>query len=674
MPEAPQFTQFQSPYYEDLQKNMYEKIRKYLNLPYSPSNAGGAGGQSWGGQSWGGTPEEVYSGIQPQGAGGQSWGETPEEAIEKYKASGGFTMPGFSTDPDVIARENAAHPGMVRIPNTSTWVHYGTQPPGAGGQLVGSEGQMPGTSGQFGDTMGPQSTGGEGYDYDSWVKRFTPETSQFFPQAQAGFQNLLNTQSYNTPSYMESIEKPYLDTLLKEYKTSRGEGFKPVQEGLIAENLYGSGPGFQRMQEYGEKTAEGVGDITKQWAYEGIERRTNQDRYYDALKRGDIETAYNIALMEEERNLQPKLQATQAEAGSMEMGMNFMRDISDREAKLYNASMVPYQADLQKYLQDKSEKMDLIGTGAGIIGDVGGSLLKDWLSKKLIGGGAATAIEAGIGVGAGMGAGMGAGIGGGAGMGAGASAAKLGIQAATDAVGAETAAALPATFLSEIGRMVSTMAPPLAALYVAYRIVDYFKKKREEDKAPTRQNVVSDMTFPGVVENGEVQPYVNEFIEKTHNVDLNETSSDTILPDNVVYDAGSMATMTRVFSWLIQGNPSADPDTAPGMGFIERLNNERRAYPNISAEEFAKSQGEELGRGYLARTPTGISVETLKYIFKDPQKFYESYIEERPENASMPKTAFINLLEGIKSGLNDSGISPYHKSFSDIPTNRSVWV
>ncbi len=59
----------------------------------------------------------------------------------------------------------------------------------------------------------------------------------------------------------------YLDTLLRKYSEARGEAWKPVQENLIAENLFSTGPGDGKMAEFGEETAQGVGDITKTWAY-----------------------------------------------------------------------------------------------------------------------------------------------------------------------------------------------------------------------------------------------------------------------------------------------------------------------------------------------------------------------------------------------------------------------
>jgi len=246
-----------------------------------------------------------------------------------------------------------------------------------------------------------------GMSYEDWKSRFTPETSEFYTAGQDKLRDILNTD-YSTPDYLESVEKPYLDTLLKEYKTSRGEGFKPVQESLIAENLYGSGPGLQRMQEYGKGTAEGVGDISKQWAYEGIERRMNQDRYYDALKRGDMQTAYEIALMEEERSLQPAREATEAERGSIETGRGVMGDIGRREQQEYGNAQIPYQAEMDEYLrqredlireeqwdredaqseqyresqkkaQESQEKQSLIGTGAGIVGEIG----SNWMMNKL---------------------------------------------------------------------------------------------------------------------------------------------------------------------------------------------------------------------------------------------------------------------------------------------------
>ncbi|RKY32394.1 MAG: hypothetical protein DRP74_02665 [Candidatus Omnitrophota bacterium] len=145
--------------------------------------------------------------------------------------------------------------------------------------------------------------------YEGYLNRLTPGSSSLMDTALSRYQGLFD-QDYSLADYSQ-VEKDYLDTVLKEYKKAREEGFEPVKEGLIAENLFGSGPGFQKMVEYGEDTAEGVADISKKWAYEGLRRQMQQQQYMDALKRGDYSTMYNLALSEETRKMTPVLQATQ---------------------------------------------------------------------------------------------------------------------------------------------------------------------------------------------------------------------------------------------------------------------------------------------------------------------------------------------------------------------------
>lgn len=153
---------------------------------------------------------------------------------------------------------------------------------------------------------------GEGYQpmgYEDYLKRVTPTETDLMKGVLGKYQGLLG-ETYGMEDYTKT-EQDYLDTVLRKYGEARGEAYKPIQESLIAENLFGSGPGYGIMKEFGEETAQGVGDISKQWAYEGIQRKQQQEQYYDALKRGDYQTMYNLSLLEQQREIQPRLQATE---------------------------------------------------------------------------------------------------------------------------------------------------------------------------------------------------------------------------------------------------------------------------------------------------------------------------------------------------------------------------
>ena len=147
--------------------------------------------------------------------------------------------------------------------------------------------------------------------YEDYLKRFTPTAgTELAGIGTQGFKDLI-AKGYGITDYKKT-EQDYLDTLLRKYGESRTESWKPIKERLIGENLYESGPGFGQEREFGEETATGVSDITKQWAYEGIQREMQQKQYMDALQREDYTTAYNMALSEEQRQMQPVMAATAA--------------------------------------------------------------------------------------------------------------------------------------------------------------------------------------------------------------------------------------------------------------------------------------------------------------------------------------------------------------------------
>jgi hypothetical protein len=144
--------------------------------------------------------------------------------------------------------------------------------------------------------------------YEDFMKRLNPENSDLMSGVLGKYQGLLN-EDYSTEDNSKT-ENDYLDTLTRKFEESRKKAFEPVQENLIAENLMGSGPGYGIMTDFGKETAQGVGDITKQWAYEGIARKQQQQQYQDALKRGDYSTMYNVALSEANRASTTALNAT----------------------------------------------------------------------------------------------------------------------------------------------------------------------------------------------------------------------------------------------------------------------------------------------------------------------------------------------------------------------------
>ena len=179
-----------------------------------------------------------------------------------------------------------------------------------------------------------------GTSYQTLVNRFSPskETSGLFSNIENQYSNLFNNQNYNfSPSAetqglitdslskykdlfnkqdygiadFSNIQKNYLDTVLVQYNLSREKAYKPIQEGLIANNLYGSGPGFGIMSDYAKGTSQGVADIANTWAQENIQTQLQQQQYKDALLRGDYSTMYNLALSEQNRQFTTQQYADQ---------------------------------------------------------------------------------------------------------------------------------------------------------------------------------------------------------------------------------------------------------------------------------------------------------------------------------------------------------------------------
>lgn len=194
--------------------------------------------------------------------------------------------------------------------------------------------------------------------YSDWLKRFTVPESPFRGMAREKYQNLFEEEDYGMADY-EKTEKDYLDVLLGEYREEREEGFKPIRESLIGQNLWGSGPGYEQWEEYAGETAKGVGDITKKWAYEGMERQFRQRQYTDALKRGDYMTMYNLALQEEAKALDPRVRATQMEMAGIEPAMGLFGQLTQRD-------IAEYQARLQAKSMEQKKNLAGLGTALGI--------------------------------------------------------------------------------------------------------------------------------------------------------------------------------------------------------------------------------------------------------------------------------------------------------------------
>ena len=231
--------------------------------------------------------------------------------------------------------------------------------------------------------------------YEDFLKQISPDQA-LTSGALGKYQRLLDTQDYSMTDYKKT-EQDYLDTVLRQYNKARGEAWKPVQENLIAENLFSSGPGIGKQAEFGKETAQGVGDITKAWAYEGIQREQTQKQYMDALKRGDYTTMYNLALQDEQKKYTMQANATQLaeiekeyynalQRGDIETAFNMgqilrQNEIATRTAatgaefnainpasnlygQLTQKDLALYQAALQAYNSQMAKRGSLSGLGS----------------------------------------------------------------------------------------------------------------------------------------------------------------------------------------------------------------------------------------------------------------------------------------------------------------------
>ena len=209
--------------------------------------------------------------------------------------------------------------------------------------------------------------------YEDWLERFSPsETTTGYATDIAGkYKSLIDTEDYDIADYSQ-IEEDYLDTVLRKYKEARGESGEALKESLIGQNLYESGPGYEFMKDFGEETATGVADITKQWAYEGIQRQMQQRQYMDALKRGDYTTMYNLTLSEIQREMTPVTRATEAELAGLEGGMGLFGTMTEADLAKYQQELSAWEAMAR--LEAAEEESNLGGVG-GLLGAGAGYLL-----------------------------------------------------------------------------------------------------------------------------------------------------------------------------------------------------------------------------------------------------------------------------------------------------------
>lgn len=224
--------------------------------------------------------------------------------------------------------------------------------------------------------IGGQVSGLLDTPYEDYVSRFTPsqETSDILGETLTGYRDLMGSEDYGLGDY-EEVEKKYLDTILGAYREDRAKGKEELQEQLIAENLFGSGPGFGLQEEFVEGTAKGSADIANIVAKEAIDRRFKEQSYKDALQRGDYTTMYNLALSKGAYDVAPAEKATQAQLSAISPALGLFGEMQSGDLAKYQADLSSYQALMNK------EKSSFGGLGAGL-GSLGGLLYAASLASE----------------------------------------------------------------------------------------------------------------------------------------------------------------------------------------------------------------------------------------------------------------------------------------------------
>lgn len=204
--------------------------------------------------------------------------------------------------------------------------------------------------------------------YQDLVNRFSPntQTQGMFDDINAKYKGLFDNQDYSTTDF-KATENAYLDQVLSRYNESRDKSLKGVNESLIANNLNGSGPGYGVLNDYSKETASGVKDITTQWAYDAIQRDQQQQQYQDALKRGDYASMYQLALSEQNRQLQPQKDATTTEMGYLGQGTGLFGSLQSADLAQYNAAMQAYNANASKPKSNLGGVGSAVGLGLGAL-------------------------------------------------------------------------------------------------------------------------------------------------------------------------------------------------------------------------------------------------------------------------------------------------------------------
>lgn len=203
--------------------------------------------------------------------------------------------------------------------------------------------------------------------YSSLVSEFTPSASstQTLDQATQDFTNMINSTSFSTADNT-AAENAYLNSTVQQYNTSRGQQQAQLNQSLAANNLIGSGPGYQQQEQFNQDTATGVGNLTAAQGQWDITNQEQQTAYEQALESGDYSTLYALGQSNAQESLQPTLDAQTALDNYLSSGQTQFSSQTSADLNQYNAALQAYQLD-QSDQSNLGGIGSLLGTGLGAL-------------------------------------------------------------------------------------------------------------------------------------------------------------------------------------------------------------------------------------------------------------------------------------------------------------------
>lgn len=240
----------------------------------------------------------------------------------------------------------------------------------------------------LGNTLNTKLSGLLNIPYDQLVQQFTPSASatNTMNTAATDYTNLINNSNYSLTDF-NNTQQQYLDSVLAQYNKQADQQQAKLDQSLAANNLIGSGPGYQQQQDFATNRAQGAGNLTAAWGENAINTQLQQQQYQDALQRGDYATLYSLGQNQANASLQPTLDAQQALSNYLSMSNGAFQTLTNADLGQYNAAMQAYNAN-QSNKSNLGGIGSLLGAGVGALALGPGALIPGVgpLAGALVGG------------------------------------------------------------------------------------------------------------------------------------------------------------------------------------------------------------------------------------------------------------------------------------------------